>query len=304
MYRTLLVVSGLILAAPAPPPSFKQAPPTQAGSEYRLVFSDEFDNPATVGEAPGAPHAQWYRTAFFGGATTPASSVRIANGVLSLQGQGNRPATLVTAGPANNGVGWSGAAIRGGAYIEARIAVGPHERSSGGEWPSFFGMSVEHLGQRGAAEWPGRRPGTMRFIENDFFEYDPRQGTANYAASLHEWYGRWGVDCGAGKFCSVMSNRMIPVRDGFRRFHTVGQLWVPATDGRAGFIQNFLDGAPVGEPIEWRGREPGSYPATGFSRFNVIDRHGLALILSTGGLPLEVDWVRVWQRSGGRIERR
>lgn len=312
MTRNLLLIAlALFVVGPACSAVAGDLPTDVPGAErYRLVFSDEFTSPASIGATPTeAPDAKWYRAFFFGYPETSPHSVRIEGGVLQMQSEDGTSVNLGTAAPTNNRAGWGGRVFRNGAYWEARIALGPDVAGSRSvNWPAFWTMAVEHMAQKGAARWPGQEADFMRFIESDIFEYNPEWQSGAYYTTMHEWYGRW-ESCRRGEWCHLSnatdSRRMIrmwPATE-FQEFHVYGQLWVPATEESLGYIQNYLDGRPVGVRIEWELGEP-EPPARGRKLFNVIDRQGLVLILTSGAQRMSVDWVRVWQIPSGRVERR
>lgn len=309
-------ISGLILFLVAGPYALAAQPVTpripvsiESWSSYRLVFSDDFVDGATIGLRPTeAADAQWFRSFFFGHSTTPPSTLSIAGGVLTMIGSAEQPARIQTAGPEAGPSGWGGRVFRNGAYFEARIALGPDNLATTAFWPAFWSMAIEHMAQRGAARWPGQPTDFMRFIEDDFFEYHPAWDRRAYAATMHEWYGRW-ESCGAGLWCTQSNandpRRFIhlPAGQSWQDFHVYGQVWVPATARAPGYVQNYMDGRPVGMRVEWElgGANP---PATGRHLYNVIDSQGLVVILMTGTQPMKVDWVRVWQLPSGRVEQR
>lgn len=277
---------------------------------FGLVFADEFDDPRSIGNDPASdPGARWFRAGFFGFPTTPPSMTSMSRGVLTLTGTAAQGASIHTAAPAAGPQGWGGRAFRNGAYFEARIALGPQRAATRSAWPAFWTMSIEHMAQRGGARWPGQPADFMRFIESDIFEFNPEWDRDKYYTTLHEWFGRWDNACGRGLWCNQSNNQdrnraiALPAGGSFEEFHVYGQLWVPAAGGARGYIQNYLDGAPVGPRIEWERGEPGP-PSQGRMRYNVIDRHGLVLMLSTGGQPMMVDWVKVWQLPAATVERR
>ncbi len=295
--------AGVSLAGAAPP-----ARPV--GLEgYRLSFSDEFNSIASIAADQATnPRAQWFRARFFGDLTTAASTLSIKNGVLTMTGTQAQPAHIQSAAPSGGNAGWVGRAFRNGAYFEARIAVGADSLATASGWPSFWSMAIEHMPLRGAAQWPGQPIGYMRFIENDFFEYNPAWNREAYFATLWEWYGRWEL-CSKGRWCDQSNaddpRRVIPLPKGrkWSDFNVYGQKWVPETGKQIGYVQNYLNGRAVGPRVTWRSGDA-TPPSSIDVRFNIMDRQGLMLVLATGGQPMRIDWVRVWQPKTGRVERR
>jgi hypothetical protein len=275
----------------------------------KLIFSDEFADTTTIAESPRQnAKAKWFRARFFAEPTTPSSMVSVQNGKLTLTGSVDQGASIMTAAPFDNADGWKGRVFRNGFYAEARIAVGNDALATPSSWPAFWAMAVEHMALRGAAKWPGQPPEFMRFIETDIFEYHPLWSKDGYYVTMWEWFGKW-QQCKKGRWCDQSntndSTRQIYLRNGkkFTDFQVYGQYWLPATPNSTGMIQNYLNGDPVGPLITWKKGEA-SPPASGKLLFNVIDRQGLVVILSTGGQPMSVDWVRIWQSPSGVMETR
>lgn len=276
---------------------------------YRLSFSEDFTSPDSIAyDASSNPHAKWFRARFFGDTTTPKSMLSVNKGILTMVGTATQAAQIQTAAPAANDAGWAGRAFRHGAYFEARIAIGGDALATDTAWPAFWSMAIEHMPLRGAAQWPGQPAHYMRFVENDIFEYNPQWSAAAYFVTMWEWYGRWEL-CQKGRWCNQSNaddpRRAIPFSTDLRRtaFNVYGQKWVPARSGQRGYVQSYLNGRPVGVRVTWRDGEA-SPPSSADFRFNMIDRQGLVLILTTGGQPMRVDWVRVWQPANGQVDRR
>lgn len=309
-YRRGMTILPLICMSTACSASAEGVPSDAANRErYRIVFSDEFDSLDTIGADPDhAPQAKWYRNFFFGHPTTLASALQVKDGVLIMQPDENEGANLITAAPTSNALGWAGRVFRRGAYFEARIALGPDMRDNPRYWPTFWLMSIEHMAQKGAAQWLGQTGDFRRFAESDIFEYNPDWTTLGYYASMNEWYGRWSA-CKDKQWCR-RSNQEDPRRlilynpaNSKQEFHVYGQLWVSASEGREGYVQNYFDGRPVGARETWTVGEP-LPPASSPLLYNVIDRQGQVLMLTTGKQRMSVDWVRVWQLPSGEVERR
>jgi hypothetical protein len=285
------------------------ARPNMLDASYRMVFSDEFNDPSSVREhADDRSSAKWYRSRFFGEASTPVQMLRFNAGVITLVGTDIQAAQIQTAAPFSNAAGWKGRVFRNGAYFEARIAIGDNRLATKQAWPAFWSMAIEHMPQRGAAQWIGQKPGYMRFIENDFFEFNPAWSLSDYYATMWEWYGEWEL-CNRNRWCEQSTSNdpkraiRLPGAQNTQAFHVYGQRWVPARKGSLGYVQQYLNGKPVGQRVSWRVGDP-TPPTVGLMKFNVIDRQGLLVILTTGGQPMRVDWVRIWQPPGGRVELR
>ena len=86
-----------------------------------------------------------------------------------------------------------------------------------------------------------------------------------------------------------------PAGADFNQFHTYAQLWVPGTNGVAGFVKNYFDGTLLSQ-LSWVDAGAGTPPPSGSFLFSILDQDHLVLCLGTGiGEPMVFDWVRVWQ---------
>ncbi len=271
-----------------------QPPFDLAKSGYKLVFDDEFNSLKTIDMAESRdPGFNWYRGAFFGRKATQAADITISNGILTLTDPD--VAQIATAAPLHAGPGWTGNAFGGGFYIEARIAFQPAPAPAKHAHPAFWSMAIEHL--------QGTAAGTYEhFIEDDFFEDDTRFPTApkTYGGAMHDWYGVYRQTCPAAQFCDIANDGMsafdnfriqTQASTDFRQFHVYGELWVPASNHRNGFVQYDFDNAATTDRVTWA---LGSFASP--APFGIIDRDHLVIILGTGsGEAMHVDWVRLWQ---------
>jgi hypothetical protein len=306
---SVIAAVGLAAASTAPISSFDPNVPGRFG--YRLVFASEFDRPDEVARRPSGGPARWFSTRFFGSGEG-GGRIAVADGALNLGGGSAKVAQVQTAAPAANAVGWSGIAVRGGGYFEARIRLGPDPGRIVDGWPAFWAMAVEHLALRGAEQWSGQPQGFTRFIEDDFFEIN--QGWlsgAGYVATLHDWYGIWKTSCPGAAFCSV-NNQGSGAPDTYRlaisrtvdwsKYHTIGQLIRTSHGSTPGMIVNYFDGAEIGQRLYWEAGDRSGAPPRGRQAFNTLDTQGLVVILNSGQRQMQVDYVRVWQNAAGRLE--
>jgi hypothetical protein len=275
-------------------------PNDPAASGYLLVFHDEFNSASTIDlNASGFPGFNWYPQQFFGRPPTSSNYIKAANGELTLSGMDATSFyTLASAAPSTNAAGYVGRAWGGGAFIESRFHFDPALMNTNG-WPAFWSMAIEHMARPGIADqWPGLAAGYAHFIEDDFFEYDTYAfaGARSYGAALHDWYGIWNPTTGySNTFNQANFFVHTPAGTDFNQFHIYAQLWVPSTNGQAGYVINYFDGSPLSQ-VSWVGAGPGAPPPSGSSLFSIIDQEHLVLCLGTGvGEPMVFDWVRVWQ---------
>jgi len=281
-------------------------------SNYHLVFSDEFDSISTIDiNESGEPRFKWFTTPFFiASSKRNSSNISVNNGVLTLTSNDTSVlnTNIATAMPSDNDQGWIGNAFHVGAYFEARISFDSTQIDTSKGWPSFWSMGIEHMANKGADLCHGKANGYKHFIEDDFFEYVTASFSRenSYAATMHDWYGIYKKTCPKG-FCDInntpkggsnFKNAFIKTSNDidWTEFHTIGQLWIPASADHTGYVQNYFDGKLM-STVTWdKADSLDTVPPTGNQVFNIIDQSNLVLILGTGiNQPLKVDWVRVWQ---------
>jgi hypothetical protein len=249
---------------------------------------------------------QWYYWKFFG-ESTPNASVLNGDGTISVSsGPGN--ANICSCGSISGNPNYVGTAFGGGAYFDAEISLNPVGANTGTIWPAWWGMALEHLAPilANGYQWSGQASNYFHFIETDFFELIPPPigSTFNYDATLHDWYGQFGITCPPG-FCETSSNSsvatanqvQVPTNFNWNLPHHVSMLWIPATDSSNGSITFYLDEVAVIGPILYSQFTTQSPPPTTSTpwTFGVIDQQHIALILGGGGNPLNVNAVNVWQ---------
>jgi hypothetical protein len=261
----------------------------------------------------------WFNWGFYAsGPQVPGATSLNSNGSLAISGIENNTygATVASAQPANNSVGWTGKAFGGGAYFEATLSftgqgAGPYH--NGG--PAFWMLDIEHLSQGPYnIDWPGV-PGCIHFFEVDAMEYDTGN-TYGYQNGIATWYGSFNGKCPKGgtynpntQLPGVAGGVLVPTGTDFTQKHKYGMLWVPATgSGDAtttkGYLQFYFDDVQVGSTFTWNYYDPtlqGSYPAVppvnGSSAMSGMDYRHLAVILGTGiDQPMTAYAVSVWQQ--------
>ncbi len=289
-----LMGAGPVLAQTAPQ-KFDPADPGRSG--YKLVFDGEFRSSAVIDMGDTRQSGfDWYRGAFFGHAATPASSISISNGILTLAGDHNTQ--IATAAPNGLPQGWAGKVFGGGGFIEARIAFAPTDQPRKTQWPAFWSMAIEHMA--------GTAPGTFEhYIEDDFFENDTGfAGADSYGGAMHDWFGVYKQTCPGKAYCSFSNNGdlgldnfviHVPPTTDWRQFHVFAQLWTPATPRHEGSVQYYFDNMPTTDKIIW----PYAATPAQTAPFGIIDQDHLVIILSTGGgQTMQVAWVGIWQQPG------
>ncbi len=292
-------------------------PPAARDAGYsKLAFFDDFDSYSTIDMANSqSGNFNWYLAQWFfhGGAAMNPAEVVISGSVLTLSGR-----WLNTAFDTNPQIpdNFHGNVFGGGGYFEIKFKF---DRSAGTD-VGFFGMAIEHIADGavandavGLAHWRGQANHYAHFMEVDIFE--TLTGDQSYQANVHDWYG---ILTG-GQYPHVISsldNRTI-VADlsDPTQFHTFGALWVPQTAFHLGRIQFYFDdklkssvyyaGPTDGPPLPGAVDNQPSFtenwspitPDLANRTYSVIDSQRLALSIGGGPAdPMNVDWVKVWQR--------
>lgn len=236
---------------------------------------------------------QWYGWNFFGyDIYKSIGSVKInADGSVTIGG-----GTIASAMHLGQYPHFKGVAFGGGAYFEAELKFDPSKANGQKRWPSWWGMSIEHLAQMPPpfGRWPGRGESFEHFGEIDFFEYDRSyiKHPEQYGATLHDWYGEYNTKCRS--YCSIDTSYAestidAPVGVDWNEYHKLGALWVPAANSSPGYVTFYFDGVPK-KTFEWRPGEGNPH--------SINDRNHLAIMLgSSAAAPITVRSVRVWQKS-------
>jgi hypothetical protein len=170
-----------------------------------------------------------------------------------------------------------------------------------GPGPAFWANDIENMYSRstgnGNIQWPGQRSGYGDWIEIDFVEFNA--SGLRYGIAMHNWYGTSSSTNDANTGSIAGSPITTPPGTDFSKPHTYGFLWVPATPFTHGYAKWFFDDVQVGNTVTWNRYNSSLAPpqAVGSSAFSVLDKRHLALILGTGGNPLTINAVSVWQSS-------
>ena len=190
-----------------------------------------------------------------------------------------------------------GTAFGCGGYFQAELAFVPSAIEPANGFPAWWSMSVEHLiPDTTQQQWQGQPTGYAHFGEVDFMEAIQGGNPDQYDATLHDWYGLYGVTC--TQWCEASSTNN-SVRSGvdLKQYHYYGTLWIPATATTPGSVSFYLDGNLINSGVTWTqfaNQAPPPGPGAPWT-FGIIDQQHLALTFGSGSAPITVRSVNVWQ---------
>ena len=254
------------------PPAYDPQPHAPPG--FSLIFDDEFNDSHTIDTSNTLKAGyKWYVKGMWFPSTSPAMygilpAYQGATGVLVIKDAPVAMSWNFSTTFFDDAVpeGYHGTVFLPGKgiYFEARIACDDLAQISKNGWAGFWSgtmplpsrprngnpppwsMSVENAPMPG---WPGK----WETIENDIMEYNPSWGHPHqFDSTIHDWSS--GAECGnIGNFNAVVYT---PAGTDYTKWHTYGQLWVPATpqNGWHGYRQVYFDGVPQ-QAICWRGNQ-------------------------------------------------
>ncbi|MDR3711009.1 MAG: hypothetical protein P4L33_22125 [Capsulimonadaceae bacterium] len=331
--RTAMFLALAVLAALSLKPAVcAPAPPQAAAAGYVVnTFSSTFTSQTVDVGHTFKPGYQWYASRWYYNTPTDAASIALgSDGTIVLDSDGTRAgnnnAQISTFSVPDSGSGsvsgLVGTAFGGGGYFEATLAFDPAAvfkasallGSSAAGWPSWWGMSAEHLAGMPAGQyWYYYDPSEAdhayaHFAETDFFEYDV--ATSNnplaWGGNMADWFGKWTKSAGYSSVQTPWANKLMNVPSGtdFRQFHKYGYLWAPATTNENGYAKYYFDGREVGsQPVTWsqyQGQAPPASSSTPWTQ-GILDQQHIGLILGSGvNEPMTVKSVNVWQRSANQ----
>jgi hypothetical protein len=242
----------------------------------------------------------WYKFNFFWVKPDTITVTSNPNGSVTVTGPGGNDygAQLCTARLDQATGTWTGKAFGGGAFVEATLSfTGAYH----GPGPSFWLNDIETMQSRTVSnrniQWPNQSLGFGNWIEADVVEFNA-SGLA-YGIAMHNWYGTPAdtKDANTGKISG--SPVTTPAGTDFSQPHKYGLLWVPATSSTKGYAKWFFDDVQVGNTVTWDQFRQSSMPppVASSTAFSVMDTRHLVLILGTGGNPVTISAVSVWQKS-------
>jgi beta-glucanase (GH16 family) len=246
-------------------------PPPQAAG-YILSFSDDFNalnvSPNSLGNYP------WYQGLWWEQTVAPLSDFSVSNSILTLNwvnGQGTSTANLcTTAKDASNYQAW-----RYG-YFEARMAWA---NTTAGAWPAFWLIPVEDI--TGADVINGVRDSG----EIDVMEGQGGSNPNTVYGTIHEWKNN------ADAYNNDSTNAYnAPSGVDLSQYHTYGVLWTPGT------ISWYFDNQLIHSANTTAIFDQQSFYLVLSSQEGVNWSGGNLSGVTATTIPLNVDWVHVWQK--------
>jgi len=306
-----------------------QAPPQAAAVGYKVnTFSSTFSTRSVDVNDTFNPGFQWYPSRWYYNKPTDSASITLAAGdtiVLNSDGaptgndNGQISSFSVPNSLSESVSGIVGEAFGGGGYFEATLKFDPSDvfaRKNAG-WPSWWGMSVEHLESGSPANksqyWyfydaTQKDHNYAHFAETDFFEYDVASPSRPlvWGGNMADWFGVWTQSTGFSSIQTPWPYKQMPVPPDtdFTQFHKYGYLWVPATTSTDGYAKYYFDDKLVGaKPVTWsqyQGQDPPATKTTPWA-YGILDQQHIGLILGSGvKMPMTVKCVNVWQSSANQ----
>jgi beta-glucanase (GH16 family) len=244
------------------------APPQAAG--YNLSFSDEFTSLNLSPDRKG--DYTWYEGLWWNSTIPPASDISASGSILTLNwenGQGSSHTDVIAC--STNAMYCH--AFRYG-YFEARMKWDP----TTGSWPAFWLMPKEDITGQNVTN------GVKEVGEIDIFE--------GQGANSHTFYGTihdWQNDVDVANNEHANSFQLASTVD-LTQYHTYGILWVP------GKITWYFDNQPLFSAATYAIFDQQNYYPILSSQEGVNWSYGNMTGVTASTIPLNVDWIHVWQQ--------
>ncbi len=248
----------------------------------RLVFEDDFDSPDTIDvNDTRQPGYKWYVSRAYGQEPSAPENYKVENSVLTLQAQqGDRTNWTLCSMEWQSQIGY---AFHQG-VLEFRVRIPVPDRPEGAKgWPCVWSFPPKKLNNT-----------IPEFVEVDWMEYwgygqwtttfhhmkrDPKRNPVEYFWLENPY--NMNVHCFNDK-----------------EWHTMTFLWV---DGK---IEGWVDDVPCIKQTFYENQLPDPLPYVdlcgntkeAFKILNSPDHPEVLILGGTKFTPLEMDWIRVWQK--------
>ncbi len=245
----------------------------------RLVFEDDFDSLDTIDvNETCEPGYKWYVSKPYGGTSAKPEDYFIKDSVLTLCSP--RGAGTLFSMDWKSQVGF--AFHQGVLEFRIRIPVPHRPEDSPKGWQAVWSFPPKKLNNT-----------TREFVELDWLEY---WGSGKWATTFHHM--KRDPDRKPAEYYWV-ENPYNPCPATFldKEWHTVTFLWVDSK------IEGWIDGVPCMKQTFYDDQlpDPMPYVHRGFTKdaFKILNSPDQPETLIIGGTkhnPLEMDWIRVWQK--------
>lgn len=283
-----------------------------ASGQTTLTFASDFAGGHGDFDTDMTYHSgfHWYRWNFLNVKPDPARSyIKPGGGLVVSAHDGGFQGHVTSAARIAGAPGFVGTAFGGGACIAVTLRFKPDRQASLPGHPSFWTMSLEHLLDNGADQWPGMPQAYKHFVEWDIFEYY-KAPEPQFLSSWIDWYGYYILEKGnsramrgcvrpyckkAGSFVNNVS--AFPNGLDWNNWQQIIGLWVPKNSTQHGYIQVFLNGRPISVRKEWDSMSKSAMREEALLNFSSLDSQHQVLVISSGSLPMEIASVNVWQKN-------
>lgn len=246
---------------------------------FDLTFSDDFDDLSSVDTlASGDTGYKWYVSRQWNQADMTREDYAVEDGVLNLHHLDSRYAIGASTMDADTHTGF----IYNKGYLEARLRIPvPQDIEGGNGKPAIWSLPP--------GKWCEIAGQNKHWVEMDWLEY---YGDGRYTITIHE---QEKLDDGTQNWYKSSNNAFNGLDD--KEWHVMGFLW---EENR---LRCYVDGEMIreqtwdGMPLPVHQNQEGEFRIEGvFEIFN--DQDMLLYIAGGRDVPLELDYVRVWQHGG------
>ncbi len=239
----------------------------------RLVFEDDFDSLDTIDvNDTRQPGYKWYVSKPYGSKPSKPEYYSVKDSVITLKSPGGAWTMCTMEWESQIGYAFH----QGVLEFRMRIPVPYRPEPSPKGWPAVWSFPPKKLNNT-----------TPEFVELDWMEY---WGKGNWSTTFHHMTLN-------GKYWAENPYNSCPTPFLDKEWHTLTFLWV---DGK---IEGWIDGVPCMKQTYYDDQLPDPMPYVhrgstkdAFKILNSPDQPETLIIGGTEHNPLEMDWIRVWQK--------
>lgn len=250
---------------------------------FDLTFSEDFNDLSGVDTlSSGGVGYKWYVTRQWNQVDMTREDYFVKDGVFTLQHLDSRYAIGASTVDADTHTGY----LFNKGYIEVKLRIPVPEDIKGANGkPALWSLPI--------GKWCEIEGQNKHWVEMDWLEY---YGDGRYTITLHE---QEKLEDGKQNWYTSGGNTRYGLDD--KEWHVMGFLWEDNS------LRCYLDGEPLrsqtwgpGEvPIPLHSNQEGEFKVEGV--FEIFDQQDMLLYIAGGrDIPLELDYVRVWQHGGDK----